>query len=188
MPSPGGVEFGGILRLILDRVNGAGRWPCGARLGDVAADLVPPLLRAVRRAGRRLHEDAPPEAFHRLRVRVKRLRYALETLRDLGGRRLGKALARLEGLQEVLGEHQDAVAQGARLRELAERSTLPPATLLAMGALMHVLGRRARRCRRRFRRPWKRFDRRRLRRRVLRELARHKRGARVVPLVRATGA
>jgi hypothetical protein len=23
MPSPGGVEFGGILRLILDRVNGA---------------------------------------------------------------------------------------------------------------------------------------------------------------------
>lgn len=31
MPSPGGAEFGGILRLILDRVNGAGWWPCGAR-------------------------------------------------------------------------------------------------------------------------------------------------------------
>ena len=35
MPSPGGVEFGGILRPILDRINGAGWWPCGARLGDV---------------------------------------------------------------------------------------------------------------------------------------------------------
>ena len=36
--SPGGVEFGGILRLILNPVNGAGRWPCGARLRDVGGE------------------------------------------------------------------------------------------------------------------------------------------------------
>src|SRR5580704_8854586 len=38
MPSPGGVEFGGILGLILDRVNRAGWWPCGARLWNVGRE------------------------------------------------------------------------------------------------------------------------------------------------------
>jgi hypothetical protein len=38
MPSAGGVEFGGFLRLLLDRVTGAGWWPCGARFGDVGGE------------------------------------------------------------------------------------------------------------------------------------------------------
>jgi hypothetical protein len=38
MPSLGGVEFGGILRLILDGVCGAGWWPCRARLGDLGGE------------------------------------------------------------------------------------------------------------------------------------------------------
>jgi hypothetical protein len=38
MPSPGGVEFWGILRLIVDRVNGARWWPRGARLGDLGGE------------------------------------------------------------------------------------------------------------------------------------------------------
>jgi hypothetical protein len=38
MPSPGGVECGGVLRLIVDPVK-AERWrPCGARLGYVGGE------------------------------------------------------------------------------------------------------------------------------------------------------
>jgi len=67
---------------------------------------------------------------------------------------------------------------------------MPPATLLAVGALVQVLERRGRRRRQRFPALWRRLDRRRLRRGVLRELAR-KRGRRrqapVLEMVRRTG-
>lgn len=158
-----------------------------APLGDVASDLAAPLLRAVHRAGRRLDEDAPAEAFHRLRVRVKRLRYALETLHGVGGRYGLRMLRRLEAMQELLGRHQDAAEQGARLRGLAESADLPPATLLAMGALEQVLARRGRRSRRRFASQWRRLDKRRLRHRVYDELARHRGHGRVLRIVRRTG-
>ena len=120
-------------------------------------------------------------------MRVKRLRYALETLRGLGGRRLARMLRLLERLQDTLGAHQDAVTQVARLRELAEAVPLLPATLLAMGALVRVLARRARRRRRRFPGIWRKFDRDALRQGVLEELSRHERAGRVLRLVRATG-
>jgi len=35
MLSPSGVEFEGVVRLILDRVKGPRWWSCGAPLGDV---------------------------------------------------------------------------------------------------------------------------------------------------------
>src|SRR5438067_11364524 len=78
----------------------------GARLGDVAPDLLRPHVRAVVRAGRRLGPDAAPPELHRLRVRVKRLRYALETLRSLGDRATRELLARLERLQDTLSKGQ----------------------------------------------------------------------------------
>jgi len=174
-------------RRVLTRLASLGGVRPDLGLGQIARDLAAPHLRAVLRAGRRLDGDASPEAFHRLRVRVKRLRYALETLRGLGGKRLVRMLRLLERLQDTLGAHQDAVTQIARLRELADTASLPPATLLAMGALIRVLGRRARRRRRRFPALWRRFDRATLRRGVLEELSRHKRAARVLRLVRATG-
>jgi len=178
---------GARCRRLLARLGSVGGVRRELVLGRVARDLAAPHLRAVLRAGRRLGRDASPEAFHRLRVRVKRLRYALETLRGLGGRRLARMLRLLERLQDTLGAHQDAVTQVARLRELAEAVPLLPATLLAMGALVRVLARRARRRRRRFPGIWRKFDRDALRQGVLEELSRHERAGRVLRLVRATG-
>jgi CHAD domain-containing protein len=144
-------------------------------------------VRAVRRAGRGLDEGAPAAAFHRLRVRVKRLRYALETLHGLGGRQVERMIRRLEAMQELLGRHQDAAGQAARLRALAASPGLPPPTLLAMGALAQVLARRGRRSRRRFARRWRRLDRRSLRQGVRDELARPRRPVRALRVVRRTG-
>jgi len=135
-----------------------------ARLGNVASDLLSPLLSAVRRAGHDLEPDTPPVAFHRLRVRVKRLRYGCETLESLAPDTVRPLVGRLVRLQDALGELQDAVTHAAWLRAVANSAQLRPATLLAMGALVDRLERRA--AKRRVRivdRLWRRCDRRGLR-------------------------
>jgi|SRR5579871_1076497 len=160
----------------------SGAAPRGVTLGALAPELVHPLVRALVRAGRRVDDRSPPEAVHRVRVRAKRLRYALETLRGLGGRPLARVLRRLERLQEILGDYQDAVTQAAWLRRWAEEADVPRVTLLATGALIDRLGRRARRRRARFARTWRRLD----RRRLARVLPRRKRPRRALRLVRTS--
>jgi CHAD domain-containing protein len=128
------------------------------RLGDVAPGLTRALVRPVRRAGRRLAPSSPPADFHRLRVRLKRLRYGLETLRGLGGKPLRRCLDRLERLQDVLGASQDAVTQIAWLRSYAATPDVDAASLLPVGALMQGLARRAEKRRRRALKEWSRFE------------------------------
>ena len=134
----------------------------GARLGDVAADLLRPHVRAVVRAGRRLGPDPVAAELHRLRVRTKRLRYALETLRSLGDRSTRELLGRLERLQDILGKGQDAVTAIAWLHAWAESPGAPAAALLPAGALIQALARRTRKQRRRALKAWRRFERTRL--------------------------
>jgi len=128
------------------------------RLGEVAGDLVRPLLRAVTRVGRRLGPDSPATEFHRLRVRVKRLRYALETLRGLGGKPVRRLLVRLEALQDVLGEAQDAQTQIAWLHAYAGTAEAPAGSLLAVGALIQALSKRAVKRRRRALKAWRKLE------------------------------
>ena len=142
----------------------------GTRLGDVAPDLLRPHVRAVVRAGRRLGPDAAPPELHRLRVRVKRLRYALETLRSLGDRATRELLARLERLQDTLGKGQDAATAIAWLGTYAESPGVPVASLLPAGALIQALARRTRKQRRRALKAWRRFERTRLLEAVIDEL------------------
>src|SRR5438132_1575756 len=143
----------------------------GVRLGDVAPDLLRPHVRAVVRAGRRLGPDAEPAELHRLRVRTKRLRYALETLRSLGDRSTRELLGRLERLQDTLGKGQDAVTAIAWLRELATTREVPASALPPAGALIQALARRVQKQRRRALKAWRRLERARLLDSALKELA-----------------
>jgi CHAD domain-containing protein len=160
-------------------------------LGAVAAELVQPLLDAVRRTGRRVTADSPPELFHRLRVRVKRLRYALETLQGLGGKVVAKTVRALVRLQDELGEGQDAVVAIAWLRAYVDTATVPPAAVLATGGVIEALARRGRKLARRFPEAWARLDRRRLWAGVIAELREERRpplrAGRAVPALRSTG-
>jgi hypothetical protein len=97
-----------------------------------------------------------------VRVRVKRARYALEALRALGGKTVRKTLTRLAELQELLGEHQDAVTAIAWFRRYAGGADVPAATILAVGGLIDGLARRAEKRRRRVTRACRRLDRHRL--------------------------
>ncbi|MGW7534996.1 CHAD domain-containing protein [Amycolatopsis sp. NPDC054798] len=61
-----------------------------------------------------------PEAVHAVRKSVKRLRYAVEAAGPALPVDRAEAVKSLRGLQELLGEYQDAVVAQGRLRELAE--------------------------------------------------------------------
>ncbi len=129
------------------------------RLGVVAAQLIRPASRGASRLGEKIGGDAPTLLFHKLRVRIKRLRYELEMMAPLGGKRHRKALARLEELQELLGLHHDTTVAIAWLMSYAETVAAPPRTMLAAGALIQSLGKRESKLRRRCIKAWRRFER-----------------------------
>jgi CHAD domain-containing protein len=140
-------------------------------LGAVAARLVRPQLRAMLRAGAGLDEASPPDTLHRLRVRVKKLRYALEPLRAVGGKPTRRMLRRLERVQERVGMYNDAAIAAAWLRGwAAEAHDAPAAAMVAAGALIHSLERRIRRLRARSLKAWRRANMDELARAVLYEL------------------
>jgi CHAD domain-containing protein len=82
----------------------------------------------LRKAVRKLPEKPADEELHIVRKKGKRARYAAE----LAGR--GKLVKRAKKLQDVLGEHQDAVVAAERLRELAARAA--PEQALVAGRLV----------------------------------------------------
>jgi CHAD domain-containing protein len=92
----------------------------GATLDEVAERAAARLRKAVRKL-----PDAPAnEELHAVRKKGKRVRYAAE----LAGRK--QLVRRAKKLQDVLGEHQDAVVAAERLRELAV-GVSPEQTLVA---------------------------------------------------------
>lgn len=113
------------------RRSAAARQPVGA----VAPDLISQRFRAVRKAGDRLGRASPPAKLHALRIKCKRLRYAVEFFADLYGEPAAAFAKRVSRLQDLLGVHQDAHVAARRLRNLSEVQgrRLPPRTLVAMG-------------------------------------------------------
>jgi CHAD domain-containing protein len=107
-----------------------------------APELIEARWTSVRKAAKHLGRSATAEDFHRLRIRGKRFRYALEFLNDVYDGRARPVLKQLVALQDVLGMHQDAVVAIERLRALtAERgSELRPETIFAMGEIAERYG------------------------------------------------
>ena len=134
------------------------RLPPSVTVLTEAPTLIRGVVRTASRAGARLAPDSLPTVFHHLRTRLKRLRYSIEMLDQLAGKRSSKALKRLRAMQEDLGEIQDLVNTADWLRTFAARPALPAETLMATGALLqHVSERRAKTAGRAFR-QWKKFE------------------------------
>ena len=129
------------------------------KLGIVAPQLMRTAARSATRLGNKLAQTAPASVFHKLRVRIKRLRYALEMMAPLGAKRHRKLLTRLEELQELLGLYHDVTVGTAWLLTYAESAGAPPRTVLAAGALIQSLAGREAKLRRRCLRQWRRFER-----------------------------
>jgi CHAD domain-containing protein len=121
-----------------------------------------PLDRIARKAFRRLVRtverlgSAPDDvAVHRLRIKLKRARYAAELSASAGGKG-GRYLARARALQDLLGEHQDAVVAERRLRELGLAEASASAAFVA-GRLAERQRVRRERVAKRLPKAWKRL-------------------------------
>jgi CHAD domain-containing protein len=109
------------------------------------------LLRAVDDLGR-----APDDAaVHRLRIMLKRARYAAE-LSATADEKGARFLKRARVLQTLLGEHQDAVVAERRLRELAVKDGSTAAAFVA-GRLAERQRERRERVAKRLPKAWKRL-------------------------------
>jgi CHAD domain-containing protein len=151
---------------LLERLVAAVREPslteaADAPAADVLADVVRKPWRHLRGAVDALDDPAPDEALHDVRKRAKRCRYAAEAVAGVVGkpaREFGKAVA---NVQEVLGEHQDAVVAREWLGKAAP--DLPVSAAYAAGMLAGVEITAANQARDEFPAAWKAAAKKRLR-------------------------
>jgi CHAD domain-containing protein len=121
-------NFSGTLR--------RGRSPAPtAPIVESAPDLVRDRYKKVRKAADALTGDSPPEAFHDLRKKGKRLRYALEPLQGIYGKPSEKMVELLKTIQDYLGDHQDLVVAAGLMEELGTAGDLPPRAVFSMGSI-----------------------------------------------------
>jgi CHAD domain-containing protein len=99
-------------------------------------------------------------ALHEARIRAKRVRYMAEAVAPLFGKRARTFASAAADLQDVLGEHQDAVVADAFLREAGARSI---ADAFVAGELAGFESEARRVVRETWRESWKALDRKRLR-------------------------
>ena len=102
---------------LLDRLVTAAREPALSGGTDPSgrtlaqAVLVPPAGK-IRTAVGRLGDDPPDAALHRVRINAKGLRYAAEAVKPVSDRQVERVERAARAVQDVLGEHQDAVVAG----------------------------------------------------------------------------
>jgi CHAD domain-containing protein len=121
---------------------------------EVLPGLVRGPLKALRRELKKQGPNPDDEGLHRIRISVKRVRYAAELAAPAAGRKARRAARRLASVQQVLGEHNDASVATVRLRDLGSRTG--EAGAWAAGLLGGLQLATAARSRRRFRSVWAR--------------------------------
>ena len=140
---------------LVEALHAVSTWTLPAAAAAVLHDDVPPRLKRVFKAFRkratRLRPKAPSDAFHRVRIRAKRLRYAAEFFAPLYGKPAQKFIKRLTRVQDVLGELQDSVVAAERIKNaVARQVSWPPETTLALGRIIEHDARRAAKLKRQF--------------------------------------
>jgi CHAD domain-containing protein len=153
---------------LLERLTQVSEDPC---LGDNACEpcarTLPTLVRKswkrLREVGRALDLSDSDEEYHRVRKRAKRARYCAEAVAPaLGSDSAGAArrfARRANHLQDVLGEHQDAIVACKEVARIAAENPGDAAFLLAAGRLLERQAIAASTARTEFFKAWQRLDR-----------------------------
>lgn len=137
------ARWGALTRdvVALARVD-LGALPPESRVSASAAlaPLIEQRRRDARDAARTARQSGDARDFHRLRVRVKRLRDAVEFTSVLYGKPARRYARKLVRLQDELGRIQDAEVGAAWLHDIAladdhDTRPLPPEAVFAMGGL-----------------------------------------------------
>jgi CHAD domain-containing protein len=94
--------------------------PAEAPAADALPDCVASAWRRLARAAAHVERaDATDHHWHVARISAKQVRYAAEAVVPFFGKPAKRLAVRAEGIQELLGEHQDAVVACETLRRLA---------------------------------------------------------------------
>ena len=136
-------------RAIMTRLGSPPALRDGKTLFDAAAGD----YKRLRKAMKGLDEDSASKELHKARIRVKRARYAVEAA-DLDARFVDRA----KDLQDVLGEHQDAVVAEVRIRELLEQVHGTGRTAFAAGRLVERQRARRAAARQEWPAAWRRLE------------------------------
>jgi CHAD domain-containing protein len=131
-----------------------------------AAEVLPALVarpwKKLRKAVRKAGDDPSDDELHQIRIRAKRARYAAEAVEPVIGKPAERFAEAVEALQEVLGDHHDAVVGEAWLRQAADATRRRDVALVA-GQLIAAERASAAATRDRWRGVWKAADRKKLR-------------------------
>ena len=123
-------------------------WNTAISTGENARRALPRLAREFFAQGRAATEpSASPAELHAFRLSAKRLRYTLELFLPLYGPRLAERVDQVRKIQSLLGDRQDCVVLGERLK----KKDGPPASLYATIEKLSVDGRAIEE---KFRRHW----------------------------------
>jgi CHAD domain-containing protein len=151
---------------LLDRLVAGAQAPgllpeAAAPARDALPGLVARPWKRLRKAVKALPPHPPDEELHAVRILAKRARYATEAAVPAFGKAAKPLAQALAGVQEVLGDFQDAVVAEAWLRSAAAGAEPPQA--FAAGELVAVQRAEAAACRRTWRDAWQEADRKKLR-------------------------
>ena len=113
------------------------------RASERAVDAVPGVVqkpwRKLKAAVADLGDSPADEALHEVRIRAKRARYAAEAAEPVFGKRALQFAKKIAAVQDVLGEHQDAVVARAWLTKTADECGAPEAFAAGMLAEREVV-------------------------------------------------
>ncbi|HEY4908381.1 MAG TPA: CHAD domain-containing protein [Methylomirabilota bacterium] len=146
-------------RELLSRLDEAVRQP-----RVVTAELSLPRIAArqfkkLRKAVKALPAEPADEELHAVRIKVKRARYAAELAEEVIGRPAARFVDRAKKVQDILGEHQDAVMAESRIRACLRGVRSRPATWLRDRLIERQRARREK-ARKAFWKRWPRLKRR----------------------------
>jgi len=116
---------------LLGRIELAGEAPRWNGKHRSVRKLASAEFKKLERAIEKLDPAPGDSELHRLRVRGKRSRYAGELAEAAVGRKARHFVDSAKNVQDVLGEHQDAVVADERIRELALSQSNPQLALVA---------------------------------------------------------
>ena len=133
-----------------------------ATTARVARELVRSTAARLRKRADQLNDDSSADDFHRVRIRAKRLRYALDAFGGLYGDAAREYLDALAKLQHVLGEYHDSTVRAEMFTEIVTRGRrVPAATSFLVGRLVERDQSDFKKCRRKFLKAYRRIKRRR---------------------------
>ncbi|MEO6063891.1 MAG: CHAD domain-containing protein [Thermoflexales bacterium] len=122
----------------------------------VLPGLILDRYRKARKAGDDLDENSPPTSYHALRIRVKRLRYALEFSHPVFRAAVDEYLPNVLALQDILGGYQDAEVAIAHMRALSmsNEAFISPSMVFTLGEMSQQRAEQAEALRAQFPAAW----------------------------------